>query len=475
MSEDKVYEVEHTEVATTSPNLTEGAAPTAATEKTQQTNKAKGRGLDLSGVKNFLAMVWAFIYAKLFSPEARLKIKTFLRKTVFSPEVWTKVWEFLCRTIFSAVIWGKVWKFLRRRVFTPTVGKIIRYLPLTCIELAIGLLCAYQVAQWGLTVAQTYKDYWQAIVSFDVVNIVMMAIMLLFVTIMIVLIIKGLVKGIGHLVKRAKESWFNPLSMMYTLAPVATLYAFALVSSFLTDVFADKTLLISTWLYGGTLRLMLVLVAIYALIRLLMKDFRGRVWAVACSVAAIALALFMFNQGIGNFAWFVANDCGTGLSLAQISLIDSLRQIFVQIDMSRYFLMDLTDSLAVLCTFLQFVCVIVARVLPYAALSLVGYLIYGVACSKYVQYYQLRSAQKVSVVMLVLSIMSLASAVVLNVITTANADEIASEVLVVDYTSGVITIALCVAMIVLTSLPWKFYRMSYKRHFAEYKKNGGGY
>ena len=118
MSEDKVYEVEHTEVATTSPNLTEGAAPTAATEKTQQTNKAKGKGLDLSSVKNFLAMVWAFIYAKLFSPEARLKIKTFLRKTIFSPVVWGKVWAFLRKTIFSAAIWGKIGNFLRRRLCT---------------------------------------------------------------------------------------------------------------------------------------------------------------------------------------------------------------------------------------------------------------------------------------------------------------------------------------------------------------------
>ena len=474
MSDNTVYEVEHTEVVATSAEQVEGETATVAAEQVQQT-KEKKKGVDLSGVKKFFAAIWAFLYAKLFSPEARLKIKTFLRKTVFSPVVWGNVWKFLRRTIFSAAIWGKVGNFMRRRVFTPTVGKIVSYTLLTCLEALIGLFCILQVVQWGLAVSQTYPDYWQAIVSFDIVNLIVMAVMLLFTTIMIVLIIKALIRGIGFWIKNLKNVAFNPLSMMYTLAPVATLYAFALVSSFLTDVFADKTLLLANWLYADTLRVVFGMAAVYALLRLLMKDFRGRVWAVICSVAAIVLAFFMFDQGVGNFAWFVANDCGTALSLSQISLVDSLRQIFVHMDAGYYFFMDLTDSLAALCTFLQVVCTIVARVLPYAALSLVGYLIYGVACSKYVQYYQLRSAQKVSVVMLVLSIMSLASAVVLNVITTANADEIASEVLVVDYTSGVITIALCVAMIVLTSLPWKFYRMSYKRHFAEYKKNGGGY
>jgi hypothetical protein len=67
--------------------------------------------------------------------------------------------------------------------------------------------------------------------------------------------------------------------------------------------------------------------------------------------------------------------------------------------------------------------------------------------------------------------MSLASTIALGVL----AGRAGGLTITVDYVRATLTIVLGIAMIVVTALPWKFYNITYNRHFAEYKKNGGDY
>jgi hypothetical protein len=77
----------------------------------------------------------------------------------------------------------------------------------------------------------------------------------------------------------------------------------------------------------------------------------------------------------------------------------------------------------------------------------------------------------VATTMLVISVMSMASTIALSVL----ASRAGGLTITVDYVRATLTIVLGIAMIVVTALPWKFYNITYNRHFAEYKKNGGDY
>ncbi len=366
-------------------------------------------------------------------------------------------------------VWTKILAFIQTNIFTSMTCKI----SLLVLEALMLLLCGIQLVKWCLSIKDTYMNYWDAIRTFDIVNIVTMVLMLIFAITLFAKVIEGIV----GMIKKGREASF---------ASVATLFAFAIFSMFMTHLFDGKELLISSFAYAPMLKALAWIVGIYTVIRLLFKDFGARVWSVFFSIGGIILAIVMFMQNVGDFALITFETLGESVSFSfsELNVIEFFKILFFDgsltdangaelLLIAEFALSDLGigEMGLLLCTLMQIIAMVVADLLPYAALSLMGYFLYGLTCRNYVQYYQLRAAQKVATTMLVISVMSMASTIALSVL----ASRAGGLTITVDYVRATLTIVLDVAMIVVTALPWKFYNITYNRHFAEYKKNGGDY
>jgi len=366
------------------------------------------------------------------------------------------------------IVWTKILTFIQNNVFTSMTCKIT----LLVLEALMLLLCGIQFVKWCLSIKDTYMNYWEAIRTLDIVNIVTMVLMLVFAITLFAKVIEGIV----GMIKKGREVSF---------ASVATLFSFAIFSMFMTHLFEGKELLISSFAYAPMLKALVWIVGIYTVVRLLLKDFGARVWSVFFSIGGIILAIVMFTQNAGDFASITFGNSGESVSysLSELNALELLKVVFFEggltdaneaelLLFAGFALSDLGigEMGYMLCLLMQVVAMLVADLLPYAALSLMGYFLYGLTCRNYVQYYQLRAAQKVATTMLVISVMSLASTIALSVL----AGRIEGLTITIDYVSAALTLVLGVAMIVVTALPWKFYNITYNRHFAEYKKNGGG-
>ena len=366
-------------------------------------------------------------------------------------------------------VWTKILAFIQTNIFTSMTCKI----SLLALEALMLLLCGIQLVKWCLSIKDTYMNYWDAIRTIDIVNIVTMVLMLIFAITLFAKVIEGIV----GMIKKGREVSF---------ASVATLFAFAIFSMFMTQLFDGKELLISSFAYAPMLKALAWIVGIYTVIRLLFKDFGARVWSVFFSIGGIILAIVMFMQNVGDFALITFETLGESVSFSfsELNVIEFFKILFFDgsltdangaelLLIAEFALSDLGigEMGLLLCTLMQIIAMVVADLLPYAALSLMGYFLYGLTCRNYVQYYQLRAAQKVATTMLVISVMSMASTIALSVL----ASRAGGLTITVDYVRATLTIVLDVAMIVVTALPWKFYNITYNRHFAEYKKNGGDY
>ena len=134
-----------------------------------------------------------------------------------------------------------------------------------------------------------------------------------------------------------------------------------------------------------------------------------------------------------------------------------------------YDVLDLDEEILVIMS--QFVPIMVSNVLPYVAISLLGYLMFGLVGRNYMQYYNLQTCKKISITMLVVTILSLAATIGLHFACKLTNAHLAVQL---DYANIIVTVILCIVMIVVTSLPWKIYNIIYKHRYAAYQKSEGG-
>lgn len=359
--------------------------------------------------------------------------------------------------------------FAQNNIFTPKVCNII----LLSLGIIITALCMIQMVFWGLSIKNTYSNYWESIKTLDFINIGVMVFMVLFVLVLLVNIIIGIVS----LIKKGHETRFETVS---------TMFAFSIFSMFVTKLFDGHDLLISNVSFSPILKILIILTIVYAFVRLFVKDFAARICPFAFSCGAIVLAIVMFSQDVGNFATYTIDDSvrfnlvdlniykymqsaiGFETSAEATSGIDSL--FFEYGNEIKLSGIDLDETIVVI--LLQFVPIMVANVLPYAAISLLGYLIYGLVGSNYTQYYNLQFCKKISVTMLVVSVLSLIATIGLHLI--CKATNLCSIAVQVNYANAIATILICVLLIVVTFLPWKIYNVIYKHRYAAYQKSKGG-
>lgn len=355
--------------------------------------------------------------------------------------------------------------FAQNNIFTAKVCSII----LIALGGIITAICLAQMVFWGLTVKNTYLSYWEAIKTFDYINLGIMAFMLLF----IVVLLTNVIKGVGSLIRKGHEPRFESVS---------TLFAFFLFSLFVTKIFDDTTLLISNFQFMPLLKIIAYLLLGYVVVRLFVKDFKLRICPIAFSCVAIGIAIIMFTQNVGNFATYTI-DGAKGFDLSDLSIykylhsisdslsdVESVNYEYLFYEYGEYISgTDFGESLLIIP--LQFIQIFVANILPYAALSLLGYLLYGLVGRNYLQYYSLQSCQKVSITMLIGSFISLATTIGFYFICRSSGTELNVQI---NYKNVIITFLLCIVMIVVTSLPWKIYNIIYKHHYAMYQKKERG-
>lgn len=357
--------------------------------------------------------------------------------------------------------------FAQKKIFTPKVCSII----LISLGSLITATCLLQMVFWGLSVKDTYLNYWESIKTFDFINIIIMAFMALFVLVLFI----NTIKSIVSLIKKGHEVRFETVS---------TLFAFFLFSMFVTKLFGWKPLLISNFKFEPLLKIIVILVIAYAFVRLFVKDFGARICPFAFSCGTIAVSIVMFAQNVGNFASFTIGGTGS-FQLADLNIyryiqsaiaesnptaITSVESIFFRCGTEIYIDgIDLNEEIFVV--LLQFVPIMVSGILPYVAISLLGYLMFCLVSRNYVQYYNLQTCKKISISMLIVSILSLAATIGLYFTCKLTSTHLSVQL---NYTNIVLTIVLCIVMIVTTSLPWKIYNAIYNRRYAAYKKIEGG-
>ena len=127
---------------------------------------------------------------------------------------------------------------------------------------------------------------------------------------------------------------------------------------------------------------------------------------------------------------------------------------------------------ALLMPILQFIPIAIANILPFAALSLIGYLLFGLASRNSLQYYHLQSCRTMASTMMGASVFSIVCLFAMQFL----GDMIGANFSVsINYINLITTILLLVFILVLTSLPWTLYNATYEHRYSSYlKKQRGG-
>ena len=328
-----------------------------------------------------------------------------------------------------------------KRLSPAKIGSFILYL----LQVAIVALCGIQLVMWGVSIAAHGNEYVNAICS-------------------ILAILK-------------KNTQFVVL--------VTTYLAFYLFWRFIPTVFDGRVLLVSH-LNFYLINFVAVLVAAYAAVRLIDSDIGSRIVPFIFSCIMIVLVVAMFVLQVGNFATIHIDGYGS----FEIN----------QLNPERYFMMadtyfnnpdamqwnqesvffttfvagdffDLNGDQPPVVIALQFIMVLVAKMLPYMALSLLGYLIHGLLGKNYEQYYNLLSCKKMMRMTFTTALLAMFGTVFMYFCTETS--RISGFHLEFNVFNCGMTAGLCIVGLILTSTPWRVYNRTYKRKYKKYKNNEG--
>ncbi len=335
-----------------------------------------------------------------------------------------------------------------------------------CMRLILPCLCLLQMVLWGFSVKNHYKEFWNAMALLDVVNIVVLSLMVIFVIALLAHVIRDIVRTL----KRQEELQFQTAS---------TYVAFYLFRMFAIKLFSGKTLLVAHFSFSPIITIVTILILLYAIVRLFSEDVRLRWCAVTFAAVAIILVSVMELCQIGNFASFTLGSTKVTLSDLNIVRYGQALASTAAPETSEDMMVFLSENLQisrkfdemVLVVLLQFVAVFAANVLPFAALSLIGYLMFGLVSKNYVQYAKLYACRQVTIFMLISACASVAATVGMLFLFNGRGTGLTVHL---NYQNMIFTVVSCVVLLVLLSIPWRVYNVIYKRRYASYQKSEGG-
>ncbi len=355
----------------------------------------------------------------------------------------------------------EIWNGIKNNKIIGQVYHIV----LLVLTLAAPLLCLLQIALWGLTVAGTYKAYLAVITGLDFIGITIMVLMLIFLITIAVTAVKNLLLPL----QKRQEIHFES---------VASLFAFYCFTLLVCELFADRAFLVSDFSYGPLATVIAVLVLVYALLRLFSRDFGSRIAGIAISCVSVAVLLALYFASAGSFIT-VSGLSADAINPADLNLVRYITSFSSSDPQSQEYLFamgtltgngEVADAKGFMILLLQFVLIFAANILPLAAFSFVGYMIYGLVSKNYVQFYKLKACNRAAISMLIVSVLALAAAIA-AVFFCSN--ETLGVQVNLQYENIAITLALHILLLVITPIPYKIYMAIHKRHRAFYTKLEG--
>ena len=240
-----------------------------------------------------------------------------------------------------------------------------------------------------------------------------------------------------------------------------------------TSLFPQKVNLVTDFDFTQLLLPFVVVMSVYSVIKLFESDFRNRWSGVLFSVLSTIIVFFLYKQDIGNLFSISIGD-GEALSVSNLNILTYVEAIFNKApDTTEALLVEnaVYCELAQIIVPLQIIAVSVVNLLPFAVLSLLGYLFHGVAGKAYDQFYQLHACKKAVGTILTVSLFALAAGVALMFLGQINEEIILTVTM--NYTNSVLLVISLIVLLILLSVPWSIYKASYKHHYAVYEKSKG--
>jgi hypothetical protein len=221
------------------------------------------------------------------------------------------------------------------------------------------------------------------------------------------------------------------------------------------------------------LNFILIALIVYSVIKMFEVDVRNRWSSVLFSVLALVVILIVNDYTLLNFFSISAGD-GAAIPIRSYNVVEYIRAMSTHdlYTVEAQLLEALrTASRPEIIVPLQLIAVLVTNLMPYALMSLLPYLVYGVAGKAYDQYYQLRACKKACVMLLIAFLLPVVAGVVLMV--TGDMVSGVDFAVTLDYTNIAIVFVALIGVMILVSLPWTLYKAAYKHHYAVYQKSKG--
>ena len=366
-----------------------------------------------------------------------------------------------------------VLEYIETEIFGEKTRKIISHF----FSIIFVLLGVVQLVSWGLTVKDTYFIYVSTALSFDYLGIALIILDLAFV----VALIMNIFGGIVDVVKGIEEP---------RVGIPTTLFALLVYQIFAASIFTGKISLFADFGVDPVLSITVILLLGYSVIRLVRRDFFDRIIPLGFGIGAGVLALVMYTSCIGNIASYSIYGTGnisvsvfnsleyilsafgiSGVNVGASEMVSTSEEIFLigcgqLIDTGRVGLQH-----TVIVGFLQLIPILVADILPFAALSMLGYFAYCIASPAYMQYYKLETCRKMAINTLAAAICSIVITVATKILCEKQGSAFTVELNIPNMLITLLTLA---GMILLTSAPWKIYCSINEKRYENMKHSEGG-
>lgn len=224
---------------------------------------------------------------------------------------------------------------------------------------------------------------------------------------------------------------------------IATPLAIAVLWRFFAKYGVADAFFCYTLQLGTCYKVLLWVLLVYIIIRMLKSDWDKRLGAVVCGMVGIALIIGQYLLLEGNAAFNMIFQ-----EIESIGLVEYARAAFE------------SEGAELLILILYMLSSVFSILLPFMALSMIGYYVDVLAGDEAYQYYSLSYARRTSVVMIVMQSINIAFNLTCYFVYKSQEGIICT----IDYKIMVLSLLLPIALVVINGLPWRIHTTIYVRN-----------
>lgn len=217
--------------------------------------------------------------------------------------------------------------------------------------------------------------------------------------------------------------------------------------------FNEESYFCRTLQLGACYEVLLWVLLVYIVIRMLKSDWNKRLGAVVCGMVGIALiiGLYLLMED-GVFFSVAFKNIGSGMGWSELGSVALDLEGFEQLVLVLYILSGIFSAL-----------------LPFMALSMIGYYVDVLAGDESYQYYSLSYAYKTSVVMIVMESINIAFDLTCYFLSKSKGGIVCT----IDYKMMILSLLLPIALVIINGLPWKIHSKIYARNCKKHDQLRG--